>query len=549
MRTLRAGMLPAIMAMAVVPAGKVQAQNWPDIFNPLELVALNLEMDNSDWQTIQHDETLSIEVPAMFWMDGEEPILVAVRRKSADPIQNGTPFVKVSLKIDVNELVPGQLWHDLRKLSLENGDDENVVSEGVAWYLHRLASDPDGYGYNPGMASWITLNINGVYTGVYVNAEQRDKRFLQNRGIYVNGETWLYKVNSKGQVDLKVGGPEDSPTFMALCYEPFAPDPSCPTPDPATLASELPKLVNMPGLLTLGAIDSFASGPDAIFSHGKNFYYADFLSGLTRQHYPWDLDSTLGGGGNANDIYQTGSAYGSILLGVPEFRAQYSQILNDLICGPLSESSLSAFVTAIEPVLTEALEDDPNNQIDGSVSDHFDSLRNWLSNRVTNVTAQLDNFEPCDSTTTPPSDFNAFRGLHVSGDLGDLLASDNSDLCYNPGLVLIETEAPVTLDFTGTLPDDSPATLDVTIESSANTVGLELTFSFWNFNTESWDIVGTDTQSLNADTVRTFAGVPADHVEFGTGEVITRYEVRVVSFIFLFPWLDCIDHVFWTTSN
>ena len=153
-----------------------------------------------------------------------------------------------------------------------------------------------------------------------------------------------------------------------------------------------------------------------------------------------------------------------------------------------------------------------------------------------------------EATTTTPDDFSAFRGFYVSGDLESLLESDDDKLCYNPGIVLNPAEAPITLDFTATLPDDSPATLDVTIESSANTVGLEVTISFWNYNTNSWDVVGTDTQSLNADTVRTFSGVPADHVEPGTGEVRTRYEVRVVSFIFLFPWLDCVDHVFWTSS-
>ncbi len=145
-----------------------------------------------------------------------------------------------------------------------------------------------------------------------------------------------------------------------------------------------------------------------------------------------------------------------------------------------------------------------------------------------------------------PGDFNAFRGFYNSGDLNSLLNSDDDKLCYNPGIVLNPSEAPVTLDFTGTLPNDSPASLDVTIESSANTVGLEVTVSFWNYNTNSWDVVGTDTQSLNTDTIRTFAGVPADHVQPVTGEVRTRYEVRVVSFIFLFPWLDCVDHVFWT---
>jgi len=130
-----------------------------------------------------------------------------------------------------------------------------------------------------------------------------------------------------------------------------------------------------------------------------------------------------------------------------------------------------------------------------------------------------------------------------------LLESDDDKLCYEPGIVLDPTEAPITLDFLGVLPNDSPASLDVTIESSANTVGLELTISFWNFNTDSWDVVGTDTQSLNDDTVRTFAGDPVEHVEPVTGEVMTRYEVRQVGLIFIFPWTDCVDHVFWTTSN
>ncbi len=159
------------------------------------------------------------------------------------------------------------------------------------------------------------------------------------------------------------------------------------------------------------------------------------------------------------------------------------------------------------------------------------------------------NFSVAPGEAITPYDVDAFRGFYNSGDLDSLLEADDNDLCHNPGIVLNPAEAPITLDFFGTLPNDSPASLDMTIESSANTGGLELTISFWNFNTNSWDVVGTDTQSLNADTVRTFAGVPADHVEAGTGEVRTRYEVRVVSFIFIFPGLDCVDHVFWTTTN
>jgi hypothetical protein len=148
----------------------------------------------------------------------------------------------------------------------------------------------------------------------------------------------------------------------------------------------------------------------------------------------------------------------------------------------------------------------------------------------------------------PPDSFTAFRGVYVSGNLDSLLDSDDSDLCYQPGIVLFPTEAPVTLDFFGTSPDDSPPSISVTIESSANTVGLGLTFRFWNFNTNSWQTVGTANQSLNSDTIRTFSGTPANHVQAGTGEIRTRYEVRRISVIFLFPWTDCVDHVYWSVE-
>ncbi len=164
-------------------------------------------------------------------------------------------------------------------------------------------------------------------------------------------------------------------------------------------------------------------------------------------------------------------------------------------------------------------------------------------------TIQVTTLDLARTVDTDPDDWNTFRGFITSGDLNSLLGSDDDKMCHNPGITIFPAEAPITLDFVGVLSNDSPASLEVTIESTANTVGLELTFSFWNFNTNSWDIVGTATQSLNTDTVRSFPGTPADHVESGTGEVRTRYEVRVVSFIFLFPCEDCVDQVFWTTPS
>ena len=151
-----------------------------------------------------------------------------------------------------------------------------------------------------------------------------------------------------------------------------------------------------------------------------------------------------------------------------------------------------------------------------------------------------------ESNTTPPNAFNAFRGFLDSGTLDDVLASDDADLCHDLGITIFPSEAPITLDFDGTLPTDSPSSLEVTFESSANTPGLELTILMWNYNTNSWKSIGTATQGFNTDVIRTFVATPADHVEAGTGNVRTRYEVRQAGIIFTFPWTDCIDQVFWT---
>jgi hypothetical protein len=396
----RLGVLLAAVVVLTAAPTRAQLADWPGIFEPLVVPSLNLTMDPADWVTIQNDDTLSIEVPALFWADGESSILVAIRRKSADPLTAVGSFAKVSYKIDINELVSGQSWHGLKKLSLENGDDQDVVSEGMAWYLHRLASGPEGYayGYNVGFGSWVTLTINGVDNGVYLSAEQVDKSFLQNRGLYTQNSTWLYKKSDLGPAEIKVGSP-DSPTTTTLCYKPFDVSGSCSTPDSATLAATLPALVDMRGMLTEAAVDAFSKNGDAIFSKGKNFYYADFAGGETRVHFPWDQDSVFPGSGTGGDIYAIQSDYGA-LLAVPEFRDLYTEIFNDLLCGPWSVASLTGVLDDLEAVLTPALAADPNNQIGGSVAGHFQSLRDWMTDRHAELLSQLDTVSSCDFCQT-----------------------------------------------------------------------------------------------------------------------------------------------------
>ena len=126
----------------------------------------------------------------------------------------------------------------------------------------------------PGLASWVTVAVNSTEYGIYVNVEQRDKSFLQHRGIFDAGATWIYKVGDGTGIVLSPLG-VDSPTQTSLCYSPFYPV-TCATPDDATLVSDLSSMIDMDVMLAQAAVETFLTAKDAMISNGKNFYYFDW---------------------------------------------------------------------------------------------------------------------------------------------------------------------------------------------------------------------------------------------------------------------------------
>ena len=399
----------ALMMVFAFTASGVNAQAWPDVFNPFQILTLNLQLADQDWDTIRHDTTNEIEVPALFWADGETPILVSVRRKSSRALPSEANPIKIGLKIDINELVDGQKWRDLTKVSLENGADSGVVQEGLAWNLHRLASS--SYGYQAALAAWVQLRINGQLIGVFVNAEQRDKQMLRNRGLWTDDETWIFDQDDIGVPEIEEGD-GFSPTYDTLCYVPFRAggkkdSGTCPTPTDAQLANQLPLLINMPGMLTQGAVDAYTDNPDALLSHGKNFQFVDFIDpnntgkDTRRLYFPWDLDAVFRS--TTGSIYASGSGrkvspspYQEVILRHPVFRAQYNQIMNDLLNGPLSVANVQNFLNQAEAAISSALANDPFPTTDASPSGEFDQLRAWVTARDANVRSQL-------SANGPPS--------------------------------------------------------------------------------------------------------------------------------------------------
>jgi hypothetical protein len=123
----------AVSLIAIVQPARLHGQvpGYADLYDPFQVLNLNLEMDPDDWSTILNDTDYTEVRPAYFWADGESKILVSAKRKPN--VANGD---KIALKIDINEYFDNLRWHGIKKLSLENGYDADVVTEGFAWYLH-----------------------------------------------------------------------------------------------------------------------------------------------------------------------------------------------------------------------------------------------------------------------------------------------------------------------------------------------------------------------------------------------------------------------------
>ncbi|MHC5061056.1 MAG: CotH kinase family protein [Planctomycetota bacterium] len=413
-----------------------QGQGWPEVFDPTILLTLNIQMDPCDLNVVLNDTNYETELPAWFWADGEESnkIWVSVRRKSGDPIPAGG-HTKISFKIDINEYYvddpcdpcyPGhpdavEMWHGIKKLSLENGDDNNVLSEGIAANIHQLASCVQGYGHDAWRANWVKLYVNGTYYGVYVNAEQLDKTFLINRGLYVYHESWLYQYRGNHSFTLEIGDDLNpkSPAVDELCYFPFAHGnagsdlyPSggiCTAPSGSTLETQLNNLINMQSMLTMAAVNIFVANPDSLFTHSRNSHFLDFnldnpSETRKRMYLPWDIDAALQS--TTLDIYSPGDEYSDIIFAIPAFKAQYDQIMIDLLTGPLCEAKIHALIDAVEPVLTDAVAADAGNQLGGNIAEEFDSIRNWFSDRIANVFSQLGYSPPSDSDGDSIDDCN-----------------------------------------------------------------------------------------------------------------------------------------------
>jgi hypothetical protein len=359
------------------------ASGCAGVYNPDQLLTLSFTIDAGDFSRVLADTTYAVVVPAQMQCQDEPPLTVGVRRKRSGG------QTKVGFKIDINEIVAGQRWYGLKKLSLENGVSEGdtedgaevrtYVAEYLAWRLMMLS------GAVASRAALVSVQVNGDPLGVYVNVEQVDKRFLQERLGDDSG--WLYKKSGGVNDGLKTNelGGGDNPYDDYFCF--WASGNGCALPSSAELAAELPAHLDIPQFLRFGAVNAIMANTDGPLFKDNNYYYYDYATG-PRAYIPWDLDTAMkdspslysggGGGGGTSD-------FDAVLF--THWRDDYTAILQELLDTRLTDAVIEAELDRVLLLAEDAFAADP--YVTGTTSDAVAGLKAYWSQRLVDAQAEL----------------------------------------------------------------------------------------------------------------------------------------------------------------
>jgi CotH protein/lamin tail-like protein len=413
METIMRARSPLSMAclLALLCAPAPAGADCRNIDDPLQVLDLYLEMDPADWvltlfdTDFQDDGSGTTERPAIFHCGDEAPVPCRVRRKKAAAIPSEEAPVKVSLKIDFDDVIDGADWHGQKKLSLENGEGGVLLSEGLSWQLMNQS------GVIAGVSSWVRLHVNGQAIGVYTRVEQMDKRFL--RAHLGEDGGFLYK-NAVRQTRLG----ETNPTETSLCYAPFGSGGCAP---PAGFAG-LSQLCDLPQLLGVAAVNAFLSNWDSLFGDGNNYWYYD--SDRPRRYFPWDLDLGMAPNPLASpqrdpfDLLPEVIAY-DVIFNDPAIRARFAEILGRLIADPFQPETLDRLLETTLAAVGPAIRDDPLNGLKSSVDDEVARLRTWIRTRHQNLTMRFPALAPPAVVINEVLASNSSSGRDGAGDADD----------------------------------------------------------------------------------------------------------------------------------
>ncbi len=320
--------------------------------------------------------------PATFIYDDTDTLYNVGVRIKGNTSRNSA---KLSFKIDVDEY-KNQTYQGLKTFNLNGSHNDPSVSREFLCSYVMNADSSLCYRTNP-----VQLYFNGQLRGIYANAEQVNKKFLESRFGENKGN--LYKCswpaelswlgsNQQTYKDLINPSPLNERAYELKTNES--------ADDYSDLVAFINVINNTPTAQFAAAIDSIFDvqsylktlATEILIGHWDNYFYNKNNYYLYHNaqgkfvYLPYDMDNTLGvqwGVSNiaTRDIYNWGNKQNSQspltykILAVPQFKTDYENYLYQLCNGVFSETYMFPVVDSLKTKLAPAVAVDPffNNMV------------------------------------------------------------------------------------------------------------------------------------------------------------------------------------------
>lgn len=242
--------------MALTTSAALSAQSG-DLYDDGVLQHYKLTFKDANYWKLLHDNRVKkIYIKADLVHDGKTYRDVSVRFRGNSSWLGVVNKDKKPFKIKLDEFVPGQRIKGYRTLNLNNNFlDPTMMREPLSYWVIRQFMPAPG-------CNFAKLTINGKNWGVYINAQQVNKDFLdhwydEDDGIRYRGE-WVDGEKDQTKTGLTWLGPNANSykRFYQIKTE-SAQDPWTPLVDMigklnnsgARIGTELPKRLDVDGAL------------------------------------------------------------------------------------------------------------------------------------------------------------------------------------------------------------------------------------------------------------------------------------------------------------
>ena len=140
---------------------------------------------------------------------------------------------------------------------------------------------------------------------------------------------------------------------------------------------------------------------------------------------------------------------------------------------------------------------------------------------------------------------NVGPGTILSGDLADIMFSDDSRLQLRPSAVFSSQTPPIRLQLDGTSPTATPTSMTFRLETQSTSAALGKTVEAFNFSTNQWVLVHTSGTTTNDSSVDITIPNPAQYVQAGSKAVRLRVNFKPTGPMFTNPYTARIDQAVW----